>query len=187
MSEGEGSQVSVDSAPRTLTSYGSHGDREEESGDFSYAVSLDFEVHVHVGMCVYVRACVCACVCVCVCVCVCLCACACMCVCVCVCVHVCVYIPFQATCTCFCSTLPSLHTLLPLPPLSQVVSGKSTHSTSSHTLTFLLTKLVPEKGLDSQNYLCAACRRPIGVSESAYGQYILHLNIDLCLRTEEPC
>ena len=28
-----------------------------------------------------------------------------------------------------------------------------------------LTRLVTEKGLDSQNYHCAGCKRPIGISE----------------------
>jgi hypothetical protein len=46
---------------------------------------------------------------------------------------------------------------------SQVVSENTPTPTPSLTLTSLLTKLVPERGLDSQNYLCAACGRPIGV------------------------
>ena len=29
-----------------------------------------------------------------------------------------------------------------------------------------LTKLVTEKGLDSQNYHCAGCKRPVGISEN---------------------
>ncbi|CAI8023614.1 Pleckstrin homology domain-containing family M member 1 [Geodia barretti] len=49
----------------------------------------------------------------------------------------------------------------------EVVSEK-TGGPVHRTLTSLLTKLVPERGLDSQNYCCAACRRPIGVSESSY-------------------
>jgi hypothetical protein len=45
----------------------------------------------------------------------------------------------------------------------EVVSENTPTPTPSLTLTSLLTKLVPERGLDSQNYLCAACGRPIGV------------------------
>ena len=61
----------------------------------------------------------------------------------------------------------SLH-LYYLSPCIQVVTEGSASSVleASQTLTSLLTRLVPEKGLDSQNYLCTACKRPIGVSES---------------------
>jgi hypothetical protein len=57
----------------------------------------------------------------------------------------------------------------------EVVSEKTGSPPIHGTLTALLTKLVPERGLDSQNYCCAACRRPIGVSESS--SYLQHLQI----------
>jgi hypothetical protein len=44
----------------------------------------------------------------------------------------------------------------------EVVSEESS-SEGLQTLTSLLTRLVPERGLDSQNYTCAACQRPVGV------------------------
>ena len=65
-------------------------------------------------------------------------------------------------------TCPLLSVPLLLVSLYQVVTEGSASSVleASQTLTSLLTRLVPEKGLDSQNYLCTACKRPIGVSES---------------------
>ena len=64
-------------------------------------------------------------------------------------------------------TLSLSRLILPVPSPPQVVTEAPPPATpTSATLTSLLTRLVPEGGLDSQDYLCAACRRPIGVSES---------------------
>ena len=58
------------------------------------------------------------------------------------------------------------HTLLPPPPIHSLLPS---HTHSSHkykkSMMAMLTTLVTERGLDSQNYHCAGCKRPIGISK----------------------